>query len=559
MRREQRTNPILRLFPSLTDLAFVMPIVFLFARMDGAKSMLGDGDTGWHIRTGEWILAHGSVPHQDLFSYTKAGQPWYAWEWLWDVCFAWLYRYGGLATVVTVSILVISITMTLLYRLVRRNCDNPFLAIGATFLACAGTTIHWLARPHLFTLLFSVILLSVLQRAGQGRLRLLWSLPFLMVVWTNFHGGFLAGLLILAGYTVGELASALFAAEPQVRRLPLRKAKWYGLTLAACAAATLLNPYTYHLHVHIYRFFAEPYHFQNVDEFQSINFHGPIAVYLECLLLLGALSAGWLAAKHRDFVSLLLIAGWAHLALYSARNIPIFSIVVAPLVARALNEMLASLDAARVAGWLHRLAAGFRGAAREFGETDRIWRLHLTSATAAVIVALLLLSPKASGKLKAEYDPKRYPAQALSLLRANPQARIFTDDEWGDYLIYQLYPVQKVFVDGRSDFYGQDFEEKYLDLMRVKYDWEQSLDQYKVDTIVLATTSALASTIKESCHWRSVYDDTVAIVFRRASARAQEQQKFSTAVLGGKGRDPGASNSDPNNSRVTSIKQTKGV
>ena len=555
---EQRFNPILRLFPSLTDLAFLMPIVFLFARMDGAKTLLGDGDTGWHIRTGEWILANGSVPHQDLFSYTKAGQPWYAWEWLWDVCFAWLYQHGGLASVVAVSVVVISITIALLYRLVCLHCDNPFLAIGVTFVACAGTTIHWLARPHLFTLLFSVIFLALLSRVNAGRVRLLLLLPPLMILWTNLHGGFLAGIIILGACTAGELARALFTPDADERGLALRKAKWFSATLGACATVTLVNPYTYHLHVHIYQFFSEPYHLQNVQEFQSINFHGPLAMYFECLLALGSLSAGWLAVKHRNFSALLLVVGWAHLAIYSARNIPIFSIVAAPVIAQAVNEMLSNLERARMAAWLQRILAGFRNTGQEFAETDRIWRLHLVSIVAALVLALLLASPGASGKLKAEYDPKRYPSNALSLLRANPDARIFTDDEWGDYLIYQLYPKQKVFVDGRSDFYGQAFEEKYLSLMEVKYDWEQSLDRYHIDTIVLSTSTALASTIKESRNWRSVYDDTVAIVFKRVASSAPEQ-KFSTAVLGGKGRDSGVTKLEQCSPRATLIKQSKGV
>src|SRR5712692_10996196 len=77
-----KPNPMVRLLPSLTDLAFLMPAAFVFLRMNGATGMLGDGDTGWHVRTGEWILANGRVPSQDIFSYTKAGQPWFAWEWL---------------------------------------------------------------------------------------------------------------------------------------------------------------------------------------------------------------------------------------------------------------------------------------------------------------------------------------------------------------------------------------------------------------------------------------------------------------------------------------------
>ncbi len=68
-----KPSPVIRWLPSLTDVAFLMPLALLFLRMDGAQRMLGDGDTGWHIRTGEWILQNGRVPDTDLFSFTKAG------------------------------------------------------------------------------------------------------------------------------------------------------------------------------------------------------------------------------------------------------------------------------------------------------------------------------------------------------------------------------------------------------------------------------------------------------------------------------------------------------
>src|SRR5262245_51402617 len=115
-----KPNALFRLMPSLTDVAFLMPILFLFTKMEGVRTLLFDGDTGWHIRTGEWILAHGRVPYQDLFSFTKPGQPWFAWEWLWDVMFAGLHAYGGLAAVALASLLVLCVTFALLFRLVNR-------------------------------------------------------------------------------------------------------------------------------------------------------------------------------------------------------------------------------------------------------------------------------------------------------------------------------------------------------------------------------------------------------------------------------------------------------
>src|SRR5437868_11836180 len=79
---------VIRLLPSLTDFVFLLPSFLLFCLLSGTSVLLGDGDTGWHIRTGEWILQHRMVPQVDLFSFTKAHQPWFAWEWGWDVIFA---------------------------------------------------------------------------------------------------------------------------------------------------------------------------------------------------------------------------------------------------------------------------------------------------------------------------------------------------------------------------------------------------------------------------------------------------------------------------------------
>jgi hypothetical protein len=317
-----------------------------------------------------------------------------------------------------------------------------------------------------------------------------------------------------------------------------------------------VNPYTYHLHAHIYKFFTEPYHLQNIVEFQSISFHEPAALYLEVVLLLGAVTAGWFIAKHRNFVPLVLIAGWAHLALFSARNIPLFAIIATPFVAQALDEMLRGLERARVAAWVAQVVSGFRKTGAEFAHMDRPWRIHALSVAATGILAILLASPAAIGKLKPEFDPKNYPTQALSVLRASPESRIFTGDQWGDYLIYELYPAHKVFIDGRSDFYGQEFEQKFFDLMSVKYDWQQYLTQYNIDTIVLSPTTPLASAIKESCHWRAVYDDQVAIVFRRAELT--EHPRFSTAVSG-TNDDPRITRAGQPDFRMAPEKIRKGV
>src|SRR3954468_19317633 len=83
-----RERALWQILPSLSDIAFLFPIAMLFSVLQGARTLLGDADTGWQIRSGEWILQHGAVPYTDLFSFTKPDGIWFAHEWLWEVAIA---------------------------------------------------------------------------------------------------------------------------------------------------------------------------------------------------------------------------------------------------------------------------------------------------------------------------------------------------------------------------------------------------------------------------------------------------------------------------------------
>jgi len=164
-------------------------------------------------------------------------------------------------------------------------------------------------------------------------------------------------------------------------------------------------------------------------------------------------------------------------------------------------------------------------------------RLHLASAAASGLLVALFYAPNAPAKCRAEYDAAHYPAKAIELLRkAGSADTLFTDDAWGGYLIYRLYPANIVFIDGRSDFYGSSFNEKYLDVMIVHYDWEKNLDRYHVNAILLPVETPLAATLKESPRWRTTYDDGVAILFRAAETSVPGGNQFSTVSHGGKDR-----------------------
>jgi len=514
----QRAPFIFKLWPSFADLAFLLPMVFLFGRMHGATTLLSDCDTGWHIRTGEWIVANHAVPLRDIFSFSKPGDPWYAWEWLSDVVFAWLTGHGGLRAVVLFSIVLLSLTFTLLFRLVRGK-SNVIVAIMITVVAAAASTMHWLARPHLFTLLFLVLFYTALERVRGGKERLagvpyLAILPLATVLWTNLHGGFFVGVLMIAAYGIGEVFETVLPGDRSECRGSWSRARRYFLSALACMAGSLINPYTYHLHVHMAAYLRDPFNSQYIQEFLSPNFHDPEAFFFEIMLVLAVAAAGWNVSKGR-FTEPLLLLMWTHAALLAGRNIEIFAIAAAVPVAGSIQEWLDRLPEWNVAGWLQRAAGSFNRLAARVARTEAATgRWRFVSAMSLLLVAALMFAPNPPKKFRAEFDPKEYPAGALETLRRDPSARIFAHDQWGDYLIWSLYPSHKVFVDGRSDFYGNDFEEKCIDVLSVKYNWEKILNRFGVDTILLPTGAPLAGALKESSRWRLVFDDGIALVFR---------------------------------------------
>jgi len=509
----------------MTDAAFILPLVFLFCGMKGAGTLLSDGDTGWHLRTGEWILAHGRVPHSDIFSFTRAGQPWFAWEWLWDVVFGWLHVRAGMAAVVLASSLILSLTFALLFRVARRKGD-ALVALAATLIAAAGSAGHWLARPHLVTMLFTVIFYGVLECAPEKPQRL-WLLPPLMLLWTNLHGGFFTGIILIAFYAAGEFTVLLRQADACERMEALRRARALLWTAAGCGVATFVNPYGWRLHAHIAAYLANGFYRGNIMEFQSLNFQSGQARFLEILLAAGA-AAAFVHLRRGRWVWPLLFVLWAHLALYSQRNVEIFVILAAVPAAEVVSQALRRGPALRLAGWLRSALVSLGEFTREWNGFDGGPRWHAASAVAIAGLAALLYAPHPPPSCRAAYDPKAFPvAAAAQLENAGLWGGVFTQDLWGGYLIYREYPRGRVFIDGRSDFYGAKFSGQYIKAMGAQAGWEQYLARYGVETVLLPPDTPLAGALRQSGAWRLVYDDGVASIFRPASIGADHRLAWS--------------------------------
>ncbi len=497
----------IRLFPCLTDLAFLLPAFLIFNILSGAKSLLGDGDTGWHIRTGDWILLHRTVPTADLFSFTKPHQTWFAWEWLWDVLFSLIHRFWGLAGVAFINILLLSVISALLFRLVRRCSGNDVLSLAFTIVAVCGSSIHWLARPHLFSWLFILIFSHVILSAEAGKRTGLWLLPFITVLWTNLHGGFFVGIILLLTSAVGQ---ALQAATEQDGgwRTAYTQSRAYLFCAVGCGVATFINPYTWHLHQHVYRYLLDTKLLDNIQEYQSVDFRRGGALFFEPMLLLGVASVLWCLQK-RKVTAAISIVLWAHLALVSQRNIPLFFLIATPWAAYMAQDVMTRL---RSVSWLRTFSHAVSEVGKEFHPLERVERWHAVSLLAVLFVATSFASGKPG--FRASFDAKTFPVDAVAVLQDTHATRVFTYDQWGDYLIYRLYPSGQVFMDGRSDFYGAEFVTEYQHILSARYDWELYLNRFAVDTVMVKPDAPVATVLKQCRNWKLVFDNGFVIVFR---------------------------------------------
>ena len=488
--------------PSVADLIFIALLASLLFTPLSVK-LLGDAGIGWHIRTGQLILITHAIPRVDPFS-TQIHKPWIAWEWLYDVIVGRLEANAGLNGVVWFTAAVIAAVFAFLFRFLIKRGTDLLVAIVLTLLAMASSMIHFLARPHVLSWLFALVWFWILDGAEttpHQSNRWLWLLPALMVIWVNVHGGFLLGLVLLAFFWAGALWAWLHLKESRIEEAfqkiaAGKRARDLTLVGLASTAATLLNPYGWRLHGHIYSYLSNRFFMDHIEEFQSPNFHG---IGLKCFLVLLLIAVAALAANGRKLrgSEILVVLFAVYAGLYSSRNIPVSSILLAasigPLIPpssrKAFPQRMAAVDST------------LRG---------HFWPILATIATFVIVAHGGRVG--SSVVVDAHFDPQRMPFGAVNFVeRAGVKAPLFSPDYWGGYILYRLYPGNRVTIDDRHDFYGEPLLREYLRAMHVEPGWEDFLKGQS--WLVLPRKAALTEVLYKTPEWKAVYSDEVATVF----------------------------------------------
>jgi hypothetical protein len=529
---KQPTRVARWILPGLPALFFSIGLLQVLFILDGPHVLFRDSDSGWHIRNGQTIAASHSVPHADPYSYTRGGRPWFAWEWLSDVLLGAADRVGGETGVSLLAAVVIVLAASASVKLALSLGANFFLAAIAGFAVLGTTSLHWLARPHIFSWHLALAFVAVAELERRRPTRALYLLPPLACLWANMHGSFLLGPAILLVYAAGEWIGRLRLAACDLRledsgpralrpQVESRKPK-AGVRFSAAALASLLatfvNPYGAQVHGHILAYLRNRYVMDHVAEFRSFSFHLDGAGYVELFLVIGA-AGGVALFCQRQWGPALLTVAMLHVALYSARHLPTSAVILTPLCAAALTRQMR--------GWA--ALDGF------LAYSDRLRTMERRMWGVAPVVLALLLGTLGLMGLASRggvgFDPAVFPVHAARYLEKrglpddppDAQRRVFAADQFGGYLIYRFNGRIKVFIDGRSDFYGQDLLEAYAQVMEVKPGWEQVLSAYQVRFVLVRTGQVLASALALRPEWKRVYADSVASVFEKEVPSSRSQ------------------------------------
>jgi len=495
-------------------LFFVLSVVALFYAFVAGFRTVSDPDLGWQLASGRWVAQHHQISSTEVFSFTANGQPWIYPAGA-ELLLYGIFLLGGYTLLSWVGAAACVATVALLLR--RATAFTATVAIIAIPMIADRTT----PRAEMFTVILFAAFLSILwQHYETGRAQL-WLLPILTIAWVNLHLGFIAGLMLIAGFVGLECLRLLSSETRRDALLRLRRAlPWF----AAAAIATLVNPWGWG----IYRALARQnramaQHSHLIDEWAKShwNWSGAIPSFSRAplphtltMLMLVVLAAAMVALWQRRPGAAVLLLGamyesTVHIrmeALTACVVVVVAGAIVSEAVSRAslriLTPRLCSIAAIAAAALVVALAA---------------WRAEQFASDRVYLASNSLWS---FGAGPGWWLPQ---GAADFLTRENLPVNLFNSYDEGGFLLWKTGLKYRDYIDGRALPFGPDalpHEERLLGLSLDSPEWQQEADRYNLNTVVLPFEGheIAFEQLQDLCYgktWQPVYLDELAIVLVR--------------------------------------------
>lgn len=444
--------------------------------------LLNDPDSYWHIVVGQWIVDHRAFPTRDPFSFTFAGAPWIAKEWLSQLLYAGAHAIAGWTGMVVLAAACVALAFALLTRFLMDDLRPPYaiLFTAAAFMLAAA---HVVARPHALAFPVMIAWVGGLVRAADGeRTPPLWLLP-LMTLWANLHGEFTFGIMMVGAVGLDAIVSA-----PAAGRLRIARA-WVGFGLLTLVAACI-TPYGWQSMLMTVRILDLGPALSIINEWKPADFSHLGG--FELVILLGFGAALWRGVTLPP-VRILIFLGLIHMALSHARSAELFGLIAPLVIARPLAVQFPHI----------------RAEPREHAGAGTLAKL-----AAAMVAVLALVTVPVAAALHYAPGPQITPAAAVAALEKAGVSRVLNDYNFGGYLVYRGIPT---FIDGRTELYGGAFVDRYYNAITLSDlgEFEHLLKQYRIEATLLPPDDAAVAYLDRMPGWHRLYSDAIAVVHVR--------------------------------------------
>jgi len=499
-------------------------ILFLLFFLSFVSIRVWDYDFWWHIATGRYIVQHKEIPSKDKFSYvTEENRGKYPATaprekvlmrqyWLAQVLFYYIYATFGSWGIAVTRALLLTLTLLLVYkglRLFEISILPSLLLVTPVFYVL----LHKFSgeRPVLFSFFLGVGVFLIIEDFLKSKRNTIYTLPLVMLIWANLHGGFILGIVFISIYLITETFRFI------LKRTDLTKKEFYifVLTLTFSILSTLLNPNKLLLVPMLfqskYKIFAE-----NIQEYRPLyEFYFKRVVNLDyAVLFIIALTIATLLLRNIKMgpSHLIILGGVLLMSILHQRFLAFTATMGMIIVGKEVMVL-------------------YRNTLLRFKSLNT--SILKTGADIMIFLLVLFFMAKISIVVNNRIrnftsDHEITPAKgAIDFIEENRiPGQMFNSDIFGGYIIWRLFPWKKVFTDTRSIDIASTVEYRNIiagnsTMVGGKPLWERLLDMYNVNFVVVhpldyyGNIIPLTREIIENDRWRLIYADGNSMVFIR--------------------------------------------
>ncbi len=455
-------------------------------------NVVADPDLWGYLAFGRLFWESNQFPYHDVYSYIPTKELWVYHEWLTGVLFYPVYHWAAGTGLQALRYAIILLTVGLVFMAAMKRRSKPVPAMIVLFLSANALTYGYSpVRAQVFTYLFFALSIYILERCKKEQtFTLLWWLLPVYLMWCNAHGGFPAGLGLLALYAAGEALSG-------------RSALPYLLALTASAMVTLINPYG----IDYWRYTIDAVSMPRPDiiEWMSIPTAIKSGKFIEAstLFISFLVISALLIIRHgrRNYTEILVLAVTACLGFMHIRHSIFFFLTFGAYVPVILSDFFNSLKT----------------------ESEKYRRLPTVTRFAWPLAVLLFALLSLSSFAKFVLTPSLsiltpqpyYPVGALQWINAHQwKGNILPHFDWGEFLIWNCHPDSRVGMDGRFEtVYKKSDHEEYFNFLLGRNDWGRFLERYPHDMVLIRPNTQTDVLMRRHPGWQLTYEDEGCVIF----------------------------------------------